>query len=119
MSLTNLPDFLTSDTYGEIFLKGHRVTLYHVLWHYNNGYSPEALHEQFPTISMGLIHQVLSYYWNQMDEVNQYLGKMQAEIDQQGSASVPIDFDALRQRLTQKLSTKLSSYYANHVAIYM
>jgi len=108
MSLTNVPDFLTTDAYGEVFLTGHRVTLYHVLWHYNNGYSPEALHEQFPTISMGLIHQILSYYWNQMDEVNQYLSQVQLEIDQQRSASVPIDFDTLRQRLAQKISTKPS-----------
>ncbi len=26
-----LPDFLRSDEYGEIFLVGHRVTLYHII----------------------------------------------------------------------------------------
>jgi len=43
--------------------------VYHLLWYYGEGYSPEALHEQFPTVSMAAIHKVLGYYWENKAEL--------------------------------------------------
>lgn len=68
-----LPDFLERDDHGGIRLVGHRIWLYHVLWDYNDGYSAEMLLEQFPTLSMALIHKVLGFYWENKAEVDAYL----------------------------------------------
>ena len=36
----NLPDFLIDSPDGEIHLTGHRIGLYHFVYHDNEGYSP-------------------------------------------------------------------------------
>ena len=45
----NLPEFLVDHPDGEIRLTGHRISLYHVVSFYNEGFSPEMLVGQFPT----------------------------------------------------------------------
>ena len=66
----NLPDFLTEAPYGDIRVTGHRIGLYHVLCYYKEGYSPEQLHEEFPTLSRDLINKVLLFYQDNRDEVD-------------------------------------------------
>ena len=56
----NLPEFLTPHSHGEIRLAGHRIGLEHVVALYREGYSPEMLHEQYPTLSLALIHKVIA-----------------------------------------------------------
>src|SRR5947209_697623 len=65
----NLPDFLTEDAYGHIHVTGHRIGLNDVVYFYNDGQSPEMLHEQFPTLSLALIHKVIAFYLENQAEV--------------------------------------------------
>jgi uncharacterized protein (DUF433 family) len=57
-----LPDFLSRESLGYIRLSGHRIGLNHIVELYNDGYSPEMLQEQFPTLSLELIHKVIAFY---------------------------------------------------------
>jgi uncharacterized protein (DUF433 family) len=57
-----LPDFLTEDADGFTHLRGHRIGLLHVVQCYNEGYSPEMLAEEFPTLSLALIHKTIAFY---------------------------------------------------------
>jgi uncharacterized protein (DUF433 family) len=81
-----LPDFLRSDAGGEIFLAGHRVTLYHVIKDYRDGYSAETLAAAFPTVSLALVHKVIAFYLENQAEVDRYVDEARAEIDRQAAA---------------------------------
>src|SRR5260370_38445551 len=81
-----LPDFLRSDAGGEIFLAGHRVTLYHVIKDYREGYSAEALAAAYPTLPLALVHKVLAFYLENQPEVDRYVAETRAEIDRQAAA---------------------------------
>ncbi len=80
-----LPDFLRSDEYGEIFLVGHRVTLYHVIKEYRQGHSAATLASAYPTLSLALVHKVLAFYLENQPEVEQYMEETRAEIECQAA----------------------------------
>jgi uncharacterized protein (DUF433 family) len=94
-------DFLTQDQHGGIWLRGHRIGLHHLLWYYNEGFSAEELREQFPTLSMAEIHQVLGYYWRNKQEIDAYLAETQKRLDSQRGQVDKVDLEAMRQRLVQ------------------
>jgi uncharacterized protein (DUF433 family) len=95
-----LPDFLSRDAAGEIRLSGHRIGLFHVVRRYNDGYSPEMLVCQYPTLPLALIHKVIAYYLENRGEVDVYVRACADELDRQRSADPRrLDVEALRQRL--------------------
>ncbi|HEV3255512.1 MAG TPA: DUF433 domain-containing protein [Gemmataceae bacterium] len=81
-----LPDFLRADEYGEVFLAGHRVTLYHVIKDYREGYSAEMLASAYPTLPLALAHKVIAFYLENQAEVEQYVEETRAEIERQAAA---------------------------------
>jgi uncharacterized protein (DUF433 family) len=95
-----LPPFLTEWPYGEIVITGHRIGLYHVVVHHNAGESAERLHERYPTLPLSLIEDVLAFYREHRQEVDEYVAREQAAIDEQ-RATTPrkLDWDQLQQRL--------------------
>jgi uncharacterized protein (DUF433 family) len=98
----NLPEFLTEWPFGEIVLTGHRISLYHVVYDFNQGYSPERLHEEFPTLPLDLINKVLAFYKENQAEVDAYMARCEEESDRQYAEYVAagraIDWDELRKR---------------------
>jgi uncharacterized protein (DUF433 family) len=82
-SLMNLPPFLTMWPYDEIVLTGHRIGLYHVIFHHKEGLSAEQLHEQYPSLPLELICQVLAFYRENQAEVDAYVADAQEEIERQ------------------------------------
>jgi len=103
-----LPDFLERDELGSIRLTGHRITLYHLLWYYGEGYSPEALHEQFPTISMAAIHKTLGYYWENKVELDEYVKEKQERIEELRKRGPVTDTVKLRERLLAQQASAAS-----------
>ena len=103
-----LPDFLEQDELGSIRLTGHRITLYHLLWYYGEGYSPEALHEQFPTISMAAIHKTLGYYWENKVELDEYVKEKQERIEELRKRGPVTDTVKLRERLLAQQASAAS-----------
>ena len=76
----NLPDFLTRDPDGYIHLTGHRIGLQHLVYYYNEGYSPEMLACEYPTLSLALVHKVIAFYLDNAAEVDEYVTTCQATI---------------------------------------
>jgi uncharacterized protein (DUF433 family) len=104
-----LPDFLTQQPDGEITLTGHRIGLYHIVQHYLEGFSPEMLACQYPTVPLALIHKVLGYYLDNRAEVDSYMAACRHELDrQQGENSRRVDMAALRQRLESRRRAEAS-----------
>lgn len=95
-----LPDFLTQAPDGEIRLTGHRIGLFHIVHYYNEGYGPEMLVGQYPTLPLSLVHKVIAWYLDNRDMVDQYTTRCQAELTrQQAAAPKSVDVEDLRQRL--------------------
>ena len=94
-----IPDFLTMSAYDEVFLTGHRIGLHHLIYYYNEGYSPEMLIGQFPTLPLFLVHKVIGYYLENQPEVDTYLAKLRVQLDEARAKGKHVDVVALRQRL--------------------
>jgi uncharacterized protein (DUF433 family) len=98
-----LPDFLIEVPYGEIRLTGHRIGLYHVVDLYNDSYSPEMLHEEFPTLPVGLINKVIAFYLENKAEVDAYMAECLAEMERRRAANPPrLDWDEMRRRFEEQ-----------------
>src|SRR6266403_373117 len=95
-----LPDFLVQAPDGEIRLNGHRIGLLHLVHYYNEGFSPEMLAGQYPTLPLALVHKVIAFYLENQAEVNDYVGSCRAELARQRASDPhPLDLESLRQRL--------------------
>jgi uncharacterized protein (DUF433 family) len=95
-----LPDFLTRNHYGEIRLTGHRIGLLHLVDRYNQGYSPEAILCDYPSLSLALIHKVIAFYLDNQAGVDSYVTTSRTEIDRQAAEPSPApSMVELRRRL--------------------
>jgi uncharacterized protein (DUF433 family) len=81
----NLADFLAQDRYGYIHLAGHRIGLRHVVELYNEGYTPEMLHDHFPTLTLALIYKALAFYLENQVEVDAYIRQSRENLDRQAA----------------------------------
>jgi uncharacterized protein (DUF433 family) len=98
-----LPEFLTQDLHGDIRLTGHRLGLYHVVERYQEGYSPEMLQEEYPTLPLALIHKVLAFYLENQAEVDAYATAYRAELEHQEATHTP---SPALLRIRQRLETE-------------
>ena len=93
-----LPEFLTEWPFGEIVLTGHRIGLYHVMIYHREGYTAEMLHELFPTLPLDLIEKVLVFARENQSEVDAYVDRCQAEIDEQRRTGLHLDVEEMKRR---------------------
>lgn len=101
-----LPEFLTQDADGTIHVTGHRIGLHDLVYYYKEGYSPEALLEAFPTLSLSVINNAITFYLEQQVEVDAYVARCEAEMERQrGAAPRGPDMAELRRRLAAKQPT--------------
>lgn len=93
------PEILTRDSSGEIRLTGHRIGLFHVVHHYNEGYSPEMLAYQFPSLPLAMIHRVIAFYLENRAEVDAYVTSCRSQLSEQRAANPGRnDLQTLQQR---------------------
>jgi uncharacterized protein (DUF433 family) len=95
---------LTADAGGGLRVGGTRVLLESLVAAFDRGDSPEEIREQFPSVSLGDVYAVLTYYVRHHGEVEAYL----AERERRGDAvraRVEAEFpaDGLRARLLARL----------------
>lgn len=82
-----LPDFLTEDPDGFLHVTGHRIGLEHLVHYYNDGYSPEMLACEYPTLPLSLIHRLIAFYLDHRAEVDPLIAQAGAEIARQRAAA--------------------------------
>jgi len=73
----NLP--MKTDEQGAIRVSGTRVTLDVLIACYQQGDSPERIHEGFPTVPLRDIYAVIAYYLENQAEVDAYLKRRDEE----------------------------------------
>jgi len=81
--MIDLPDMvrlpLKMDERGTIHISDTRVTLDTLIARYQQGDTPEAIHDGFPTVPLTDIYAVVAYYLAHRDEVDAYLKKRDKE----------------------------------------
>jgi uncharacterized protein (DUF433 family) len=93
-----LPPFLTQGSLGEIRVTGHRIDLFHIIYYHNSGQSAAQLHEEFPTLSVELLEEVLAFYENNRAEVDAYVKRCQDEIERQRATGKHLDMAEMLRR---------------------
>ncbi len=73
MKLEDYFDFLSPD---DIRLKGHRVGIDDVLYYYLEGYTPEEIAANLPSLSLEEIHATITYYLRNRSEMDAYLARL-------------------------------------------
>ena len=59
MRLEDYFDFLSAN---DIRIKGHRIGIDDVLWYYLDGYTPEEIVANLPTLTLEQIQAAITYY---------------------------------------------------------
>ena len=75
MNLKEYFDFVGPD---DIRIKGHRIGIDDVLYHYLEGYTPEEIAAQLPTLSLEEIYATITYYLQNRAELDAYLIRLAA-----------------------------------------
>ena len=67
------------------YVAGTRVSLDSVVYSFNEGSSPEAIHEDFPLLKRAQIHGAIAFYLDHQPEIDEYLALTEREFE--GSAT--------------------------------
>lgn len=70
MQLEDYFEFLDPD---DIRIKGHRIGIDHVIQYYLQGYSPEQILEELPSLNLEKIYATLTYYLQNRSEIDAYM----------------------------------------------
>jgi uncharacterized protein (DUF433 family) len=100
-AIMTLPDFLVMWPYDEIMVKGHRISLYHVISEHQKGKNRDELHDWYPTLEPELIGKVLDFYQANRAEVDAYVEKTRHELSVQEVIYPHVDWAAVRRGLQE------------------
>lgn len=91
---------LTRDAAGRLMVIGTRVALDTLVAAFDRGDSPEAIHESYPTVSLGDIYAVFTYCVRHRDDVNDYLaGRAEDRAVQRAEIETRFPPEGLRAKL--------------------
>jgi len=105
---------LRVDAAGEVRVGNTRVTLYTVIFTFEEGASAEEIVLRYPTLNLADVHSVLGYYLRHREEVRSYMEQYDREADelrQEIEAQWPSA--GLRQKLLERLASRKSSSISN------
>ncbi|BAY18814.1 hypothetical protein NIES21_46680 [Anabaenopsis circularis NIES-21] len=85
MQLEDYFDFLSPD---DIRLKGHRIGIDNVLEYYLEGYTPEEIITNLPSLNLEQIHATITYYLHNRTQIDAYLSRLAKWREQRYQASL-------------------------------
>ncbi|MEA5606141.1 DUF433 domain-containing protein [Nostoc sp. UHCC 0252] len=110
MQLEDYFDFLDPD---DIRIKGHRIGIDNVIQYYLQGYSPEQIIEELPSLNLEKIYATLTYYLHNRVEIDAYmlrLAKWREQRYQESSANPSPLMQRLRALKAQREQELLNSW---------
>lgn len=100
---------LATDSHGVVRVGGTRVTLESVVGAFRSGATPEEIAQQFPTLALADVYQVIAYYLNHAAEVESHLAARQNQADVlRAEIECRLDPRGMRARLLARKSAKAS-----------
>jgi uncharacterized protein (DUF433 family) len=65
----------------DIRIRGHRIGIEHIVYYYNEGYSPEQIADNFPGVELKVIYTIIAYYLHHRSNVDAYIAHLDAEAE--------------------------------------
>jgi uncharacterized protein (DUF433 family) len=96
--MNNSKTYIRSDQNGSLRVGKTKVSLDSVVYAFQQGHSPETIHQQFPSLSLEEIYGAITYYLANREEVDQYLKRQEQLWDELRKQSVQIA-DPIVERL--------------------
>lgn len=109
MEWTDYLDFLAPD---DIRIKGHRIGIDDVLYLYLEGYSPEEINAQYPSLAQEHIYATITYYLRNRAQMDTYLSELTARREQryQEWASRPVPLiNRLRRIAAEQVTLRVAA----------
>lgn len=104
-----LEDYLDFQAPDVIRLRGHRIGLEHVVEAYKEGETPEQIAAYYKSLPLDQINAVIAYYLLNRDEVEAYLARVNAAVEEQLRTSHPSPvMQRIRATLKQQTQEKPS-----------
>jgi uncharacterized protein (DUF433 family) len=67
--------------HGGYYLAGTRISLDSVVYSFNEGQSPEAIQEDFPSLKRAQIYGAIAFYLDHQSEIDKYLVDTEREFE--------------------------------------
>jgi uncharacterized protein (DUF433 family) len=67
---------------GGYYVAGTRISLDSVVYCFNEGNSPEAINEDFPSLTRARIYGAIAFYLDRQAEVDAYLARIEREFEE-------------------------------------
>ncbi|MFN8491060.1 MAG: DUF433 domain-containing protein [Caldilineaceae bacterium] len=77
----DVAQYLDIQAPDDIRIKGRRIGLEHIIYAYNEGYSPEQIANKFPGLDLKIIYTLIAYYLHYRAEVDAYIAQLDAETE--------------------------------------
>lgn len=78
-STIKLEDYFEFHSVNEIRLVGHRIGIEDVLKYYLEGYSPEEINLNLPSLSLEKIYATITYYLHNKQQIDTYLSRIEQD----------------------------------------
>ena len=73
---------------GGYYVAGTRISLDSVVYSFNDGQSPEAIQEDFPSLKRGQIYGAIAFYLDHQAEIDKYLEDTKREFE---GTAIPLE----------------------------
>lgn len=94
---------------GAYYVAGTRVSLDSIVYSFNEGRSPEAIHDNFPSLTRAQIYGAIAFYLDHQGEIDRYLEKTEREFERSGtpmSEANPALWERIQEARAQSSRTK-------------
>jgi len=89
--MTITPSVYIEEREGDYFITGSRVLLDSVVYGFQNGQSPEAIVESFPTLSLEEVYGAIAFYLGHQSEIETYLKHKETDFELRRDAARAAD----------------------------
>ena len=100
-STIKLEDYFEFHSADNIRLIGHRIGIEDILKYYLEGYTPEEINLNLPSLSLEKIYATVTYYLHNKEQIDRYLSRI--EQDRENSYQ---DFITNSPAIVQKLKAE-------------
>jgi uncharacterized protein (DUF433 family) len=108
-STTQLEDYFDFFSADDIRLKGHRISIDNVINYYLEGYTPEEINANLPSLNLEEIHATITYYLHNRAQIDAYLLRLDRKREkryQKWSANPSLLVERLRTEKVKRVQTK-------------
>ncbi len=102
------PDLLSLAPEGSIHVAGTRVTIDSIVQGFLDGATPEEICQDFPSLALPQVYDVLAFYLTHQREVETYL-REQAQVTAETRKNLETTHAAFVTNLRQRLATRRST----------